>query len=62
MKGGKNDVAEVEASYWTFATGSQEGGEVEVVVLTENDGMRHKQIHVGGKDDKINGWKKGVAV
>ena len=37
-------------------------GEVEVEVLTENDGMRQDQVHVGGKDDKINGWIDGVAV
>ena len=62
MKGGKNDVTEVKASHWTVVTGSQEGGEVEVEVLTENDGMRQDQVHVGGKDDKINGWIDGVAV
>ena len=60
MKGGKNDVAEVKASLWMIVTGSQKGGEVEV--LAENDGMRQDQFHVGGKDDKIDRWIDGVAV
>ena len=43
-------------------TGSQKSGEEEVEVLTENDGMRQDQFHVGGKDDKIDRWIDGVAV
>ena len=48
MKGCKNNVAESDRSYWVVVTRRQRVGEEVVEELSEDDGMRHDQFHVGG--------------